>query len=170
MLINVSVNCTPILRGRCNRGATCKYSHNIAFLAAPGFLGSALSSDGAPMAGQTTGGGLAGTGAPLGGLPLAGGQGFIGMGGIPGMAPRLTTALSADHATLNHVLAAAGPGAVNQMLAAQAAMQQSTGLAAVAAEAAAAEGCVHNTALFHALFYEKIKLKNLKCELQKMFW
>ncbi|EFJ52378.1 hypothetical protein VOLCADRAFT_86752, partial [Volvox carteri f. nagariensis] len=130
--------CYDYLRGRCNRGATCKYSHNIAFLAAPGFLGSALSSDGAPMAAQAAGPGLPGPGAPLAGLPLAGGPGFVGMGGLPGMAPRLTSALSADQATLNHVLAAAGPGAVNQMLVAQAAMQQSTGLAAVAAEAAAA--------------------------------
>ncbi|GIL62034.1 hypothetical protein Vafri_16356 [Volvox africanus] len=130
--------CYDYLRGRCNRGATCKYSHNIAFLAAPGFLGSALTSDGAPMAAQATGAGLPGPGAPLAGIPLAGGPSFVGMGGLQGMAPRLTTALSADQATLNHVLAAAGPGAVNQMLAAQAAMQQSTGLAAVAAEAAAA--------------------------------
>ncbi|GLC38229.1 hypothetical protein PLESTB_001085100 [Pleodorina starrii] len=130
--------CYDYLRGRCNRGATCKYSHNIAFLAAPGFLGSALSSDGAPMAAQAAGAGMPGAGAPLAGLPLAGGPGFVGMGGLPGMGPRLATSLSADQATLNHVLAAAGPGAMNQMLAAQAAMHQSSGLAAAAAEAAAA--------------------------------
>jgi hypothetical protein len=90
------------------------------------------------MAAQAAGASLSSAGAPLAGMPLAGAPSFVSMGGIPGMTPRLTTALSADQATLNHVFAAAGPGAVNQMLAAQAAMQQSNGLAAAAAEAAAA--------------------------------
>eukprot|EP00198_Chlamydomonas_reinhardtii_P012229 XP_001701566.1 hypothetical zinc finger protein [Chlamydomonas reinhardtii] len=102
--------CYDYLRGRCNRGATCKYSHNIAFLAAPGFLGNAMSSDGVPMAAQAPGGHMS-----------AGG--FMGMGGMSGMGPRpLHTALSADQATLSH------------MLAAQAAAQQSNGLAAEAAD------------------------------------
>ncbi|GFR47080.1 hypothetical protein Agub_g8767 [Astrephomene gubernaculifera] len=130
--------CYDYLRGRCNRGATCKYSHNIAFLAAPGFLGNTMSSDGAPIAAQAPGAGLAGSTAPLAGIPMANGPGFVGMGGLPGMAPRLSQSLSADHAAFNHVLAAAGPGAVNQMLAAQAAMQQNGFAAAAAAEAAAA--------------------------------
>ncbi|KXZ41805.1 hypothetical protein GPECTOR_277g727 [Gonium pectorale] len=130
--------CYDYLRGRCNRGATCKYSHNIAFLAAPGFLGSAMNSDGTPMAAQAPGAGMPGAAGPLGGMPLGAAPGFMGMGGLQSMNPRLAPALSADQATLNHVLAAAGPGAVNQMLAAQAAMQQSSGLAEAAA--AAAEG------------------------------
>ena len=133
--LNLSPACTSC-RGRCNRGATCKYSHNIAFLAAPGFLGNAMSSDGVPMAAQAPGGHMSAGGAPpLGPMPVPGGPGFMGMGGMSGMGPRpLHTALSADQATLSHVLAAAGPGAVSQMLAAQAAAQQSNGLAAEAAD------------------------------------
>ncbi|PNH02761.1 Zinc finger CCCH domain-containing protein 28 [Tetrabaena socialis] len=147
--------CYDYLRGRCNRGATCKYSHNIAFLAAPGFLGSDTPADGAPMPAQASGPGMHAGGPPMGGMPLGHGSGGypVNMGGMHGGMPqRLSPALSADQATFNHVMAAAGQGAVNQMFAMQQHQHQANSMAAAeAAERRRRSGSISGEASNEAL-------------------